>query len=245
MDATPNSGNGFDAALKALEDLETGVVTETGPAVSVGFAPSVVAPASSIALSEIEFGDEPAAIPVSPLAEIVAEGHESRPAPPATAEAAAGPAPTAVQPALASPGAAPAGGGKFGKIAVGLAILSSILSAAGLIVAERTIMSAQLVVADARERAHQLEQANRLIRDLEIVRDKQIELLRQQQLQLASAPVTSAELRHRMDSLQAGLLQRDPMNRVIEAIQSGNAADAARFREFGMKMERVEQALRR
>ena len=140
---------------------------------------------------------------------------------------------------------APSGSGRFGKIVVGLALFSSMVSAAGLIVAERTIMSAQLVVADARERQHQLEQANKLIRDLEIIREKQIELLRQQQIQAASTPVTSAELQHRMDTLQAGLIQRDPINRVVEAIRDGQSDTVARFNEFGLKMARVEAALDR
>ena len=243
MDATPNSGNGFDAALKALEDLEAGTVQPREAAVAP--AASIAASIGMIGLSDVELVEEdrPAAITASPFTEIEPRFHEPAPTPtPAAAE----PAPTVAHPtaAPAAPVAvAPAGAGKAGKIVVGLALFSSIVSAAGLIVAERTIMSAQLVVADARERVHQLEQANKLIRDLEVVRDKQVELLQQQQLQVASVPVTSAELQHRMEALQAGLVQRDPVNRVAEMIQAGQTADTARFNEFGMKLSRVEAAL--
>jgi hypothetical protein len=240
MDATPasSSANGFDAALKALEDLETGAAPAREPAPAPAAAPAPEAPI--ISLSEVAEEDQPAAITASPFTEVEPQFHEPAPTP---AQAAAEPAPTVAHPAPVPAPVAPAGVGKAGRIAIGLALFSSMVSAAGLIVAERTIMSAQLVVADARERAHQLEQANKLIRDLETVRDKQIELLQQQQLQLANAPVSSAELQHRMELLQAGLVQRDPMNRVIEAIQAGNSADAARFNEFGMKMQRIEAAL--
>ena len=110
---------------------------------------------------------------------------------------------------------------------------------------ERTIVSAQLVVADARERQHQLEQSNLLIRQLEGLRDKQVELLQQQQAQLANAPVSSAELQHRLEALQAGLVQHDPMSRVVDVVRAAQADDNARFNEFGMKMARVEAALER
>jgi hypothetical protein len=133
--------------------------------------------------------------------------------------------------------------GRLGKVAIGLALFSCIVSAAGLVVAERTIMSAQLVVADARERQLQLKHANRLIHDLGLVRDKQIELLRAQQAQLAATPVTSAELQHKMDVLQTGLLARDPLNGVVSAIREGQSDTNARFNEFGMKIARLEAAV--
>lgn len=240
MDATPTSGNGFDEALRALEDLETGGVSPRPDAAAAPVAPMAPTSGMSIGLVEIEIEDEAAAITTSPLAEIQPQLHELASPP---HQAAAEPAPAVTPPAPAPVSAATAGAGKFGKVVVGLALFSSIVSTAGLIVAERTIMSAQLVVADARERAHQLEMANKLIRDLELVRDRQIELLRQQQIQAASAPVTSAELQHRMEALQAGLIQRDPLNRVAEILQARSVADNARFNEFGQKLARVEAAL--
>jgi hypothetical protein len=237
MDATPTSGNGFDEALRALEDLETGGAS---PRPDAAVAPMAPTSGMSIGLAEIDIEEEVAAIAASPLAEIQPQFHE--PASPPH-QAAAEPAPTVTPPAPGPVSAGTAGAGKFGKVVVGLALFSSMVSTAGLIVAERTIMSAQLVVADARERAHQLEMANKLIRDLELVRDKQIELLRQQQIQAASAPVTSAELQHRMQALQAGLVERDPLNRVAEILQARSVADAARFNDLGVKLARVEAAL--
>ncbi len=266
MDANPASisETGFDAALRALEDLETSVA-QTREAIAPAAEPVLVAaPIGGIGLSAIEIDDADvlAALPNTNFTEIDTPAHEPtlapeptpahEPTPAALFVPAASPAP--VMKAEAEPVAsaaaqtsavAPSGSGRFGKIVVGLALFSSMVSAAGLIVAERTIMSAQLVVADARERQHQLEQANKLIRDLEIIREKQIELLRQQQIQAASTPVTSAELQHRMDTLQAGLIQRDPINRVVEAIRDGQSDTVARFNEFGLKMARVEAALDR
>jgi hypothetical protein len=237
MDANPvsTSENTFDAALRALEDLETNVAQsrEEKPA-AAGLAPSDPIPSvAMVALSEIEADPQPAAITAVPIAEIAAPRSEPAPAP--------APAPAAPI-ALAAP-AEPLG--KFGRMAVWLGLASSMISAAGLIVAERTIMRAQLVVADARERARELEQSNRLVRQLEVVRNQQIDLLRQQQQQALARPVTSAELQHEMDVLQTGLLTRDPMNRVVQAIQAGQVENNARFNEFGMKMERVEAAVGR
>ena len=130
--------------------------------------------------------------------------------------------------------------GRLGKAAIGLGLFSSVLSAAGLIVAERTIMSAELVIADAREKQRQVDHATRLIKELERLREKQTQLLAQQQAQTASAPVTSSELQHRMEALQAGLLARDPVNKVVEAVNSDKAENNARFYELGMKMARIE-----
>lgn len=265
MDATTGSdANGFDAALRALEDLETSVAQgrEDKPAVAgavapapVAAAPSAIAPvvepvlpvASVLAFDESEpDDDQPVAIAALPIAETA----PGQPVPPlafpietAAAEHAPVPAPA---PAAAAPAAAvaPAAAGRWTKVAIGLGLASSVVSAAGLIIAERTIMSAQLVVATARERQEQLEHAGKLIHDLEIVRDRQVELLKAQQAQLASAPVTSAELQHRMDVLQEGILKREPVTQVIEAIRASQSDTNSRLGDLGMKIDRLESAAR-
>lgn len=235
MDAT-DSGNGFDAALKALEDLETTVAETRDP------QPATAAQSAPVAIAAIAFDEDDAleaatAIAASPIVEAqevvpvpaghVVEGSVHPAAPAVTASIAAVP-----QPAPRS--------GLFGKVAIGLGLFSSMVSAAGLVVAERTIMSAQLVVADARERQHQLERSTKLIQELQIVRDKQVELLRAQQAQLAATPVSSEELQHRLEVLQAALVQRDPVNEVVSVIRSGQADTNARFNEFSLKLERIE-----
>lgn len=266
MDATTGSdANGFDAALRALEDLETSVAQgrEDKPAVAgavapapVAAAPSAIAPvvepvlpvASVLAFDESEPDDD---LPVAIAALPIAETTPGQPAPPlafpietaAAAEHAPVPAPA---PAAAAPVAAvaPAAAGRWTKVAIGLGLASSVVSAAGLIIAERTIMSAQLVVATARERQEQLEHAGKLIHDLEIVRDRQVELLKAQQAQLASAPVTSAELQHRMDVLQEGIMKREPVTQVIEAIRASQSDTNSRLGDLGMKIDRLESAAR-
>lgn len=250
MDASPSAGgNGFDAALKALEDLETSVV-QTREEKPVMAAAAVAAPAiepvSAIGFSD---GDEqavPVAIAPAPAVDVIELPAE--PAAPVAVEIASHSVPLSAAPAEAvvstpAPVAAAPSTGRFTRIAIGLGLLSSAVSAAGLVVAERVIMSAQLVVADARERARQAEQANKLIRDLQLVRDKQIELLRLQQAQAAATPVSSEELQHRMDALQTGLLARDPMNNVVSAIRESQSGTNARFSEFGMKIDRLEAAV--
>ena len=239
MDAITASGSGFDEALKALQALED-IETDAAP-LDGGNPAATLASVGPIAFSDADFESEPVAIMAAPIEEIdpavsdiVPESiadHSTGPAAPV----AAAPVPVAV--------AAPRAPSRMLYAAVGLGLVSSIISAAGLVVAERTIMSAQLVVADARERADQLAKANRLIRDLEIVRARQVDLLQAQQAQVASAPVTSAELQHKMDNLQTGLLARDPLNTVVAAIRAGQADDAARFNEVGMKMARIEKAI--
>jgi len=256
MDATPASnGSGFDAALKALEQLDAIPVTSSPVTPAAGSpAPSVLAfddaPEEDEAASvEPASGAGAATLTVEPLEvqEAVREpevpekagaerdsvkflAEEPQDAGPADSSVAPAPAPIAV----ASPV------GRLGKAAIGLGLFSSVLSAAGLIVAERTIMSAELVIADAREKQRQIDHATRLIKELERLREKQTQLLAQQQAQTASAPVTSSELQHRMEALQAGLLARDPVNKVVEAVNSDKAENNARFYELGMKMARIE-----
>lgn len=237
MDASPSaSGNGFDAALKALEDLDAAVVDarEEKPAAP---PPPAIEPVSTIGFSDADDAGEPAMIVAVPIVEIaeLSDPH---------AAVAAEPAPVQPDRVPAEPGRVVVGAtSRFTKVAIGLGLLSSAVSAAGLVVAERTIMSAQLVVADARERQQQLEQVSKLISDLRLVRDKQVELLRAQQAQLAATPVTSADLQHKMDALQAGLLARDPLNDVVSAIRAGQSDTGARFNEFGMKIARLEAAV--
>jgi len=266
-DPASASGNGFDEALKALEELEAGMVETredkpaagTDPIGAIAFSDAegeeaapepALAPAPALAALSAE--DEVMAIMAMPLAEL----EEIIPAPvqiavpPSPPSQAAAPTPPAAicleaqaDALLSAPVRQPIG--LLVKAAVGLGLFSSLLSGIGLVVAERTIMSAQLVVADARERQHQLEQANKLIQDLELVRDRQIELLQAQRAQLASSPVTSDELQRKMDALQTGLLARDPLNNVVRAIHDGQGDVNARLNEFGMKMARVEAAIER
>ncbi|MFP5456968.1 MAG: hypothetical protein ACLGHK_15920 [Alphaproteobacteria bacterium] len=287
MDATSSSSdNGFDAALKALEDLETSisqgqeeaastaapvdlgdidldqlvaesmasaaataVVAEPAPA---SFATSVAAPVDAAPVPGPSF--VPPALVVAPG---IAFAEEEERAPTMAVDALPdidalvtqlppiAPTATATAPAVGAAESAPkarkdARAGLWTKLAIGLGLLSSVVSATGLIIAERVVSSASLVVADARERQHQLEQANKLIADLQLVRDKQIELLKAQQAQLASAPVTSEELQHRMDALQAGLIQRDPVREFVQAVRESQMATNSRFQEVGMKLDRIE-----
>jgi len=269
-DPASASGNGFDEALKALEELEAGMVETredkpaagTDPIGAIAFSDAegeeaapepALAPASALAALSAE--DEVMAIMAMPLAELeemipAPVQIAVQPSPPTQAAAPTPPAPPAaacLEAQADAPSSAPVRQpiGLLVKAAVGLGLFSSLLSGIGLVVAERTIMSAQLVVADARERQHQLEQANKLIQDLELVRDRQIELLQAQRAQLASSPVTSDELQRKMDALQTGLLARDPLNNVVRAIHDGQGDVNARLNEFGMKMARVEAAIER
>jgi len=251
-----DSGSGFDAALKALEDLETSVVQtrDDQPAAKLaGIGPidfsapdEESAPVGIMSIQIDDFDDLDALVagaidqPTTPSPAMQPIPTPPVPTPPAATIAPAPAAPEAVQQAIA-----PRSPSRMSQIAIGVGLMSSLISAVGLIVAERTIMSAQLVVADARERQHQLETANALIHDLRLVRDRQIELLQAQRAQLADTPVTSEELKHRMEVLQSSLAERDPMNMVLKAVQSGQADTNARFNEFGMKMARVEAALDR
>ncbi|MGC6330154.1 hypothetical protein [Rhizorhabdus sp. FW153] len=283
MDATSSSSdNGFDAALKALEDLETSIsqsqednaanaapadlggidldqlVAESMASAAVAAEP-VVPPAAAAVVAPVDAAPVPGPSFVSPALVVspgIAFAEEERSptmavdalpdidalvtqlppiAPPVTM-----PAPADGQAEAAPPVRAGARAGLWTKVAIGLGLLSSVVSAAGLIIAERVVSSASLVVADARERQHQLEQANKLIADLQLVRDKQIELLKAQQAQLASAPVTSEELQHRMEALQAGLIQRDPVREFVQAVRESQMATNSRFQEVGMKLERIE-----
>lgn len=284
MDATSSPGdNGFDAALKALEDLETSIsqnqedggavaapadiggidldqlVAESmasaaaaaeptpprpapvaAPAPEAEPLPSFVTPALVVsAISEEE--DRAPAMAVDALPDIDALVTQLPPIPDPTPPAVT--ASAEVEPVR--PVRSGARAGLWTKVAIGLGLLSSVVSAAGLIIAERVVVSAQLVVADARERQQQLEKANKLIADLQLVRDKQIELLKAQQAQLASAPVTSDELQHRIEALQAGLIQRDPVRDFVEAVRASQTATNSRFQEVGMKLERLEALVAR
>ena len=289
MDATSSSSdNGFDAALKALEDLETsisqGQEETASPAAGVDLggidldqlvAESMASAAATAVVAEpvppssaasVAASVDPAPVPgpsFVPPALVVAPGiafaEEEERAPTMAVDAlpdiealvtqlppiAPTATATATAPAVGESEPAPnarkdARAGLWTKLAIGLGLFSSVVSATGLIIAERVVSSASLVVADARERQHQLEQANKLIADLQLVRDKQIELLKAQQAQLASAPVTSEELQHRMEALQAGLIQRDPVREFVQAVRESQMATNSRFQEVGMKLDRIE-----
>lgn len=292
MDTNPAvNDSGFDAALRALEDLESSVALtreEIAPAPAAAPAAAPAPTETDLAASRmISFAEDvqaeaivevtaedvdaalasllPIADPVPAAAPVAAAAVAPAPAPapaaaPAPAPVAVAPIPVAAPaPAPISPAAAASAGesesdptpakapvdkaARWTKVAIGLGLCSSLISAVGLIVAERSIMSAKLVVADARERQEQLKVANSLIHDLEIVRTKQIELLRAQQAQLASNPVTSEELRVRMENLQRALVERDPMSNVLNTIREGQSANNERIQQLGLKLEHLQRAI--
>jgi hypothetical protein len=267
MDAQ-GSGSGFDAALKALEDLETDVAQarETSPAPAVieaAIEPAIEAAAepsvttgSIDAIAPIELGF---AADDALETEIVAEAPAPAPAPVPHAPKPVEIAVTAVEPkpvAIAEEGepasvATPAPAGhaaepaapkrsKLVTIAVGLGLFSSIVSAAGLVVVSRTVVSASLVVADARERAAEMKKVGTLVHELETIRARQQILLQRQEAAAAVAPVTSQDLDQRFGELREGLVARDQSKAMLDLVHDGQSQLNETMGAIGAKISRIE-----
>lgn len=245
MDAQ-GSATGFDAALKALEDLETDVAqAREGLSPSIapvgGIAPiEAIEPIEAAApIAPVEVAAEPQAEPQGEPGSAMAEAIV-----PATVEAA--PQPVAEAPvAAAMPAAAtaPAKKSKLPALAVGLGLFSSVVSAVGLVVVSRTVVSASLVVADARERAEEMKKVGVLIHDLEAIRVRQQALLQRQEAAAASPLLTAGDLDQRMTKLDQSLAARDKSQTMMAQVNDGQNQLNATLIAIGTKVSRIEDKI--
>ena len=265
MDATIGSDDtGFDAALKALEDLESDVSRQqapvspgvsTGPAIEIDDEDPLAAMAAAT-LAELSLDLVPTPRSASSElcdldAALAATMAEVALAPAIPVSYAPTPTPASVAPvSVAAPAepvvhvvAAPAKPHVLLTAAAGMGVFASLLSVIGLVVTSRTVAQASLVVADARERQHQMVQVGDLLHDLDRIRARQLELLQRQQAAVTSTPATKAEMDRSFDALRADLGSRDPNSQILSAVRDGQNELNDRMSAIGMKVSRIEAAL--
>lgn len=255
MDAATASGgdSGFDAALKALEELQSDLPasaasTDAAPVpFAVGFeevdpleamaAATLAEMAADAATSanNVVMDDLEAALNAS-MAQISFVQPEPEPAPAAEA------APVAAAPAIimASP---PSRLGFLPMAAVLLGVFSSLLSVVGLVVASRTIAGASLIVADARERQQQMVQVGKLVHDLDVIRIRQMELLRRQQAATSTSVATRDDLHNAIDGIRNDLARRGPDVEILKMVHEGNSQLNESLVAIGIKVSRMEAGL--
>lgn len=261
MDAATASGgdSGFDAALKALEELQSDLPASAA-ATDVAAAPFVVgfdevdpleamaaatlaemAADAAASASNVVMDDLEAALNAS-MAQIsfVQPGPEpaSAPAPVPAPEV----APVAAAPAIimASP---PSRLGFLPMAAVLLGVFSSLLSVIGLVVASRTIAGASLIVADARERQQQMVQVGKLVHDLDVIRIRQMELFRRQQAATSTSVATRDDLHNAIDGIRNDLAKRGPDVEILKMVHEGNSQLNESLVAIGIKVSRMEAGL--
>ena len=256
MDAQTSGGTGFDAALKALEDLETDVAQarDAAPA-PVAATPAIEGIGAIEGIEAIDFdivaeSPAPPAPAPAPALEVEAPTPDLRviavdPAP----SAVVAPQPEPLPSAAAGPVAAQAvvsatppvaKRSKLPAIAVGLGLFSSIVSAVGLVVVSRTVVGASLVVADARERGEQMKKVGILIHDLEALRAREQVAIHRQEAVAAAAPITAQDLDKRLDSLRESLAARDQTKAMIDRINDGQSQLNETLVSIGAKVSRIE-----
>lgn len=263
MDATIGSDDsGFDAALKALEELESDVIRQPaptpGPVIEIDDEdPLAAMAAATLAELSLDLASAPAhsnandvcdldAALAATMAEVAAAPAAPIPNTPAPAPVAP---PIAAAPSAAPPApvvqvvAAPAKPHYLLMVAAGLGVFASLLSTVGLIVTSRTVAEASLVVADARERQHQMAQVGDLLHDLDRIRARQLELLQRQQAAVTTTPATKAELDRAFDALRTDIGSREPNKELVSLVNDGQNELADRMSAIGMKVSRIEAAL--
>lgn len=262
MDAASASGgdSGFDAALRALDELQSELpkkadgigVTPASLAISIddGLDPLEAMAAATLAemaadtaasASNIAVMDDLEAALNASMAEISFTQPAFEPAPaPAPAPQAA---PPAVVPVAPIAEVLPPRLRFLPIVAVVLGVFSSLLSMIGLIVASRTIAGASLIVADARERQQQMTEVGKLVRDLDVIRARQLELLRRQQAAASTSVATRDDLHNAMDGIRNDMAKRGPDIEILKMVHEGNAQLAEGLAAIGMKVTRIEGAL--
>ncbi len=239
MDATSASGTGFDAALKALEDLESDVAQARDSVSAPAAAPALGIAFSDVAEKSAQLHPEPAIAVVAVDPDPVAEAAvESAPVVEADPIEAATPAP-----AIAPVVSAPAKRSILPGLAVGLGLLSSAMAGAGLVVVSRTVNEAALVVADARERQAQASQVAHLLDEMKLLYARQLALLDRQQAAIAAAPLSAAELDARFALLKGERGKSDQSAQTLKTVHEGQNELNQTLTSIGMKVSRIEDKL--
>ena len=152
-------------------------------------------------------------------------------------------APAAESPA-AEPAARPARMNLLPIIAVTLAALASFMAVIGLVVANRTVMHASLIVADAQERQEQLAKVSELIGQVDALRlREEAALERADRLRMAGA-ATPLDVNRAIDNLRQDLAKRSQDGGALGLVRDGQSELAERLGQVSMKLERVEQLLK-
>jgi hypothetical protein len=262
MDLADATGRtGFDAALKALEELESSVVES----VQIGVSPIGIAPGSPIDVIEddglpmamaaaaaltagssisTEIEDLEAALNASTAQIAMAPVNPALSFAPSTTPYMS-PHVSAVPAAVAAPAveAIPAKPSRLRFLPIAaacLGVIASLLSVIGLIVASRTVAGASLVVADARERQQQLVQVGMLLHDLDAIRARQIELLQRQQAAAVAAPLTVDQFNATMDNMQEQFGKHGPDAEIMIAIHQSENEVNQHLNEVSLQMKRIE-----
>jgi hypothetical protein len=245
MDGAASAGDaGFDAALKALDELESNGAQQADTAGQ----PITIAPTLGIAIAD-DVDPQPTFTRVAPIAvtdDLEAALNDSMakvtvgPIEPTPAPA---PAAAPVAPQIVMVPAKPERSRFLPVAAASLGVFASLLSVIGLLVASRTIASASLVVADARERQQQMMQVGALMHDLDVIRTRQLELLQREQLAAANAPLSAEQFHAAMDNFRTDFGKRGPDAAVIAAVHQGQVDTNGHINELATKLMRIEAAL--
>jgi hypothetical protein len=131
----------------------------------------------------------------------------------------------------------------FPIAAVSLAVVASLISAAGLIAASRTIAGASLVVADARERQAQLARIETLIGEVEALRQREQASLERIERFRSAGAATPADVNRALENLRQNMVRHETEGGTLALLRDGQSELAERVGQISLKLERIEQSL--
>ena len=124
-----------------------------------------------------------------------------------------------------------------------LAVIASLLSAAGLVVASRTIAGASLIVADARERQEQLARVETLIEEMEALRHREQASLERIERFRSAGAATPADINRALVQLRQDMVRHESDGGTLALLRDGQSELAERVGQISLKLERIELAL--
>jgi hypothetical protein len=88
-----------------------------------------------------------------------------------------------------------------------------------------------------------MTEVGKLVRDLDVIRARQLELLRRQQAAASTSAATRDDLHNAMDGIRNDMAKRGPDIEILKMVHEGNAQLAESLAAIGMKVTRIEGAL--
>lgn len=130
-------------------------------------------------------------------------------------------------------------------VAVSLAVFASGLSVVGLLVASRTVAETKLVLEQVREHQNKARHLDRLIDEIDALRDReQLALVRLEQIN-AGKPATGAEVRGAIANLQMAMAKYQPggSNGTMTLLRDGQSELAERVSTMYRRVEQINDKM--
>lgn len=209
----------------------------SGPSVEAAAHKGGPAISESI-LNALDESVEPGAGQIPPTAAVAAAAAAA-----AAAAIAHAPAPSAAPPSALSPASPQGWVARLPMIAIAVGCFASVISAAGLVVASRTIAHNNTLIAELAGHQAQMRQLETLITEVEALNRSQSAIVTRMERSASIRPLTAGEMHAALANMQSKLGRGEGASGNLTLLRDGQSELAERIGIMYRRMERMDEKL--